>query len=187
MGFRRISYTATAPWCPYSEVWPSAWGPCVDNMVPGMSGNTDYKGTKAIAILIICLKSILNWKFAKSYLSITSILVDAYFWNFAQNMAVWLPCSVQNFGRIWWLGTKLRTSKVMWDFSWRWILCRLSILLCPCISLRKCKVVILEICPEHILNSYLAKTWLSLTSILVVQTQESYSHTLYKISKYLDN
>ena len=38
---------------------------------------------------------------AKSHSSITSIPVVKSFWNFAQSMAVTLPCSVQNLKMIW--------------------------------------------------------------------------------------
>ena len=56
-------------------------------------------------------------KLRKSCLSITYFSVALSFWNFAQSMAVSLPCSVQNFTMIWLLKCMLWCNKISKDLS----------------------------------------------------------------------
>ena len=53
----------------------------------------------------------------KFRLPITPVMIYESFWNFAQSMAVWLPCSVHNFRRIHWLKWKIWANEILWDFQ----------------------------------------------------------------------
>ena len=78
---------------------------------------------EAIAIPAISLKLISNSDILKSNLPITSISISQSFWNFAQSMAVSLPCSVQNFKMIGQLRNNVWASRfqeiwVLVSFPW---------------------------------------------------------------------
>ena len=57
----------------------------------------------------------------KSHSFVTSISVVKSFWNFAQSMAVTLPCSVQNFRMIWQLKCKICAYEISTDLCLRWV------------------------------------------------------------------
>ena len=66
-------------------------------------------------------KFVLNPNHGKSHLPVTFFEVEQSFWNFAQSMAVLLPCSVQNFKMIGQLKQMLGTNEFSQDLSLRWV------------------------------------------------------------------
>ena len=63
----------------------------------------------------------LNSNLVRFNLPITYFSIAQSFWNFAQNMAVTLPCSVQNFEMIGQLKLMVWTEEISWDLSSRWV------------------------------------------------------------------
>ena len=101
------------------------------------------------AIWDIRPKLILNPNFAKTRSSITSVSILQSSWNFAQNTAVSLPCSVQNCKTIGQLRQMLWTNEISRDLSSRWVWDRYPILL---------SVTMQDTRPKRILNSNLVKS-----------------------------
>ena len=85
----------------------------------GRSKGFCYQGV--IAIEDISPKLISNSDLVKCNSPITSTSVVQSFWNFAQSMAVSLPCSVQNFTMIGQLKNKLWAIEISWYSSSRWV------------------------------------------------------------------
>ena len=74
------------------------------NKNPGMPCNIGYNS-----------ETILNSNLVKSRLAIISVSIFLSFWNFAQSMAVLLPCFVQNFKTIEYLINKLSSNEITRD------------------------------------------------------------------------